>query len=1599
MYKEYKGLNLPEIDKQILNFWDTEGVFDKSVEQRNPNNSWVFYEGPPSANGLPGIHHVMARTIKDIFCRFQTLNGKRVERKGGWDTHGLPIELAVEKELGITKEDIGKKISVDDYNHKCREMVMRYKDLWDDITVKMGYWVDLDNPYVTYENAYIETVWYLLKRLYDKGYLYKGYTIQPYSPAAGTGLSSHELNMPGTYKDVTDTTVVAMFKVNRIVGAALAVAHADAHNATTDADRATTDADRATTDADRATARVAPTDWLFDNENEDVRILAWTTTPWTLPSNTALTVGPNIKYVKIKTLNPYTKAEVSVILAEALVPKWLGGKNQPEILSITEGVTGSQLAGIRYEQLLAYGNEIEPLDGASDAFRVIVGDFVTTEDGTGVVHTAPSFGADDMRVGRQNGIGALTLVDKQGKFVDTVGEFSNRYVKNYKDDPDYVDVNVDISVKLKLEGYAFKVEKYVHSYPHCWRTEKPVLYYPLDSWFIAASKAKDRMFELNKTINWKPAATGEGRFGKWLENLQDWNLSRSRYWGVGLPIWRTAPPAPEGGDVPPSGAEGAEKCIGSIIELQAEIDKANAVLGLNQTVPKDMHRPYIDDIILVSDDGRPMKRELDLIDVWFDSGSMPYAQWGLDYEKLAAGDDKPFKAPFNVSYPADFIAEGVDQTRGWFYTLHAIAVMAYDSVAFKNVVSNGLVQDKNGQKMSKSKGNAVEPFETIAKFGADATRWYMISNAQPWDNLKFDIDGITEVRNKFFGTLYNTYNFFAMYANVDGFVQDEMNQTPINSRTELDRWVLSKLHSLVAEVSESYATYEPTQAARAIERFVDNDFSNWYVRLSRRRFWKPSPPAPKGGAASDAQTPHMGAGGLDKKAAYETMYECLMIVGQLSSPIAPFFTDWLYGNLTEGIHSKAVDNDTPLRHTSVHLTDLTKANNALIDKDLEQQMDYAQRISSLILSLRKKAKIRVRQPLQKAMLPILDAHFIHQVEGVKDLILAETNVKTLEYITDTSGVVNKRIRPNLKTLGKVLGKNMRAGQLAIEALTQEAIAKIEKDKTYPLSIGDEIYNLTIDDFLITSEDIPGWEVASDGDVTVAIDITLNEDLLAEGIARDLVNKIQNIRKEKNLAITDKVSIKIEEDEIIRRALKSFSGYIQSELLAKDLYSSSLMMMEQRASDETSLSKELKKDLKFSDIETIELTDELSIQVRVDKVAEDSENIKFIKKLISEPESDRVKKTTATKNIDKFSEAICAFANDFPNHKQAGYLLVGVSDNGSLSGLKVTDELLKDLATIRNNGQILPQPAMIVEKYTFDDGDVAIVQVLPSLNPPVRYKGRVWIRVGPTKQIAGEREEKSLTEKRASTAKTFDALPCQGAKFEDLSVAIFKNNYLRTAVAPEIVRENNREPIAQLASLKMYDWLHNTPTNAGILTLGFSPLDFMSGAYIQYVKFDGNSLTDAVINEKRFSSNLVELLINLVDFIKNNLIREKLIKTDGFRQEKRLNYPLFAIRELVMNAIMHRNYESNAPIRIYEFSDRIEIQNSGGLYGDANSYNFPKVSDYRNPVIAEVLKNLGYIERFNIGISRAQAELKQNGNLEAKFDLSLQTQFLVTIFSV
>ncbi|MFT7452437.1 MAG: isoleucyl-tRNA synthetase, partial [Patescibacteria group bacterium] len=953
MYKEVKMLNLPEIDKEMQAYWDANGIFEKSIEEREKSNSFVFYEGPPSANGKPGIHHVMGRTIKDLFCRYQTLKGKRVERKGGWDTHGLPIELAVEKELGITKEDIGTKITIEDYNAKCREVVMRYKDVWDDITRKMGYWVDLENPYVTYENNYIESVWWLLNRLNEKGLLYKGLSVQPYSPAAGTGLSTAELNMPGCYKDVKDTTAAALFKV-------------------------------------------VPSDktaFLFENEEEDVRIAAWTTTPWTLPSNTALTVGPKIKYVKIKSNNPYTDTPVSVVLAEGLVSKWFGGKNQPEILEQSETFIGKQLEGVRYEQLFDFGNEIEELNGATDAFRVIVDHFVTTEDGTGVVHTAPSFGADDRKAGVANGIGALTLVDKKGKFKDNAGPFSGRYVKDYKEEVDYKPVDIDIVIKLKTDNKALNVAKYTHSYPHCWRTDKPILYYPLDSWFIKASSMKERMAELNKTINWKPASTGEGRFGKWLENLQDWNLSRSRFWGIPLPIWRTK--------------DGEQlKCIDSIETLVKEIDLANKLLGKNQVLPEDLHRPYIDDVILATADGEPMFREADLIDVWFDSGSMPYAQWHYPFEN---------KEQFERSFPADFIAEGVDQTRGWFYTLHAISTMVFDSVAFKNVVSNGLVLDKKGVKMSKRLGNGVDPFESIAKHGADTNRWYMIVNSPPWVNLKFDTDGIIEVRNKFFGTLFNTYKFFAGYANIDNFVFDDSNLTPVSERPEIDAWIMSKLNSMIKNYTEAMDDYEPTKACRFVESFVVDDLSNWYVRQCRRRFWK-------------------GEMSPDKKAAYETLYECMLAVTQAMSPVAPFFADWLYKNLTDGIREKAVASNSALRHESVHLTYLQKVNEGVIDLELEQRMNYAQRISSLVLSLRRKEKMRVRQPLQKILLPVLDSSFERQVDAVKSLILSEVNIKEIEYLTDSSGVIKKRIKPNFKTLGKRLGKNMKAGAAIINGL-------------------------------------------------------------------------------------------------------------------------------------------------------------------------------------------------------------------------------------------------------------------------------------------------------------------------------------------------------------------------------------------------------------------------------------------------------------------------------------------------------------------------------------------------------------------------------------
>ncbi|MFT4759746.1 MAG: isoleucyl-tRNA synthetase [Paraglaciecola sp.] len=1066
MYKELKILNLPEIDQQILQFWADNKTFEQSIEQRDKDNSFVFYEGPPSANGKPGIHHVMARTIKDLFCRYQTMKGKRVERKGGWDTHGLPIELAVEKELGITKEDIGTKISVDDYNAKCKETVMRYKDMWDDITRKMGYWVDLDNPYVTYENEYIESVWWLLGQLYNKDLLYKGLTIQPYSPAAGTGLSSHELNMPGCYKDVKDTSAVAMFKLERSDASA----------------------------------------FLFESEEENVSFIAWTTTPWTLPSNTGLTVGPKIQYVKIKTNNPYTDLPVSVIMAEDLVSKWFGGKKQPVILEKSEIFTGKQLDGLRYEQLLDFGNEIEELDGGTDAFKVILGDFVTTSDGTGLVHTAPSFGADDRMVGKKNGLGALTLVDKQGKFIETAGEFSNRYVKNYTDDPDYVNVDIDISVRLKLDNKAFNVAKYSHNYPHCWRTDKPILYYPLDSWFIKASKVKERMQELNKTINWQPKSTGEGRFGKWLENLNDWNLSRTRYWGVPLPLWRTKHEEEEMRQT---------MCISSIEQLGQEIEKANKALGKNQVVPKDLHRPYIDDIILVNDAGEEMHRELDLIDVWFDSGSMPYAQWHYPFEN---------KEQFERNFPADFIAEGVDQTRGWFYTLHAISTMVFDKVAFKNVVSNGLVLDKEGVKMSKRLNNGVDPFEAIGKHGADANRWYMMSNSNPWDNLKYDDAGVMEVRNKFFGTLFNTYKFFSGYANIDGFKYAEKN-VPLENRPEIDRWVLSLLNSLIKEVNEDYANYDVTPAARKIQTFVVDHLSNWYVRLCRRRFWK-------------------GEYTEDKIAAYQTLYICMETVAKLMAPVAPFFSDYLYQNLNE-----VTKRET---HNSIHLSLFPSEDKKMIDKDLEERMDYAQRICSLVLSLRKKENLRVRQPLQKVMLPVLDQSFMAQVEGVKDLILSEVNVKEIEYLTEESGVIKKSIKANFKTLGRRLGKNMKAAVQAINQFTEADIANLEKMGKFDLDVDGTNYELTLEDFEIKAEDVPGLLVANDGALTVALDTNLDDALLAEGMARELVNRIQNIRKNADFNVTDRIKVQLEKHEAMETAIAQFGAYIQEEVLADEL---------------------------------------------------------------------------------------------------------------------------------------------------------------------------------------------------------------------------------------------------------------------------------------------------------------------------------------------------------------------------------------------------------------------------------------------------------------
>ncbi|MCB9320713.1 MAG: isoleucine--tRNA ligase [Lewinellaceae bacterium] len=1070
MYREYKGLDLPQIDKDILAFWMDQKIFSRSLSERQEGKPYVFYEGPPSANGKPGIHHVMARTVKDLFCRYHTMKGSLVERKGGWDTHGLPIELSVEKELGITKEDIGKTITIEEYNAKCRETVMRYKDLWDDITLKMGYWVDLDHPYITFENDYIESVWWLLGQLYEKGLLYKGYTIQPFSPAAGTGLSTHELNMPGAYREVKDVSAVAQFEV----------------------------------------VQDKKSEFLYDLVPQGkVYFLAWTTTPWTLPSNTGLAVGANIEYVLVATFNPYTHEPVNLILAKELVNTWFkteqeaaGYDNyQPEDKIIPYKVLGtwhgSQFERLNYQQLLPY---VQP---EGDAFIVMLGDFVSTEDGTGIVHIAPSFGADDMRVASKYGVGALTLVDKQGKFVDEVVDFAGRYVKDYKDEGDaYVNVDVDIVTKLKKENKLFGTQKYVHNYPHCWRTDKPVLYYPMDSWFIRSSACRDRMVELNKEINWKPAHTGEKRFANWLENLQDWNLSRSRFWGTPLPIWRTE-----------DGSE--EVCIGSVDQLRQEIEKANNTLGLAQQVPEDLHRPYIDEVVLASASGMPMRRETDLIDVWFDSGSMPYAQWHYPFEN---------NQKFNDNFPADFIAEGVDQTRGWFFTLHAIASMVFDSVAFKNVVSNGLVQDKLGRKMSKRLGNTVEPFQTIAQYGADPTRWYLISNAQPWDNLKFDIEGVEEVRRKFFGTLYNTYAFFALYANIDGY-QGREQRIPVNQRPEIDQWVLSELHSLIQGVDADYADYEPTNATRKIQYFLDEHLSNWYVRLCRRRFWK--------GDVTE-----------DKLAAYQTLYECLITLAKLMSPVAPFFADWLYRNLNEVTGQED--------HPSVHLSLFPVADASIVQKSLEEKMEYAQRIASMVLSLRKKERIRVRQPLPRILIPVVDDHFRTQIEAVADLIKAEVNVKSIEFVDDASGVIKKKAKANFKTLGKQLGKAMKEGASRIEEMTQQEIQQMEKEGSISITLSSGTYTLSSEDVVITSEDIPGWQVVSDRELTLALDTQLTPDLIAEGTARELINRIQNIRKQRDFNVTDRIAVRVSDHEVIRAAVQEFSGYICNETLANQL---------------------------------------------------------------------------------------------------------------------------------------------------------------------------------------------------------------------------------------------------------------------------------------------------------------------------------------------------------------------------------------------------------------------------------------------------------------
>ncbi len=1104
-FTEYKGLDLPKVASEVLDFWKENNIFEQSVTSREGATPYVFFEGPPSANGLPGIHHVMARAIKDIFCRYKTQKGFQVKRKAGWDTHGLPVELGTEAVLGITKEDIGKTISIEEYNEACKKTVMRYTDVWNDLTEKMGYWVDMEDPYVTYKSKYMESVWWLLKQIYNKDLLYKGYTVQPYSPKAGTGLSSHEVNQPGSYRDVTDTTVVAQFKT------------------------------------------LPETLPSFLQGFGEVHILAWTTTPWTLPSNTALTVGPKIDYVLVETFNQYTFLPTKVILAKNLVGKQFGkgffastNESDFENFKVGEKVIpfktiaeckGAALVGIRYEQLMPLAL---PYQNPENAFRVILGDFVTTEDGTGIVHTAPTFGADDARVAKEakpevppmlvldaNG-NPVPLVDLQGKFIQGLGNLSGKYVKNEYYDADKVperSADVEIAIQLKEENKAFKVEKYVHSYPHSWRTDEPLLYYPLDSWFIKVTEVKDRMFDLNETINWKPKATGEGRFGNWLKNANDWNLSRSRFWGIPLPIWRTE-----------DGTE--EILIGSVEELYNEIETAIQA-GIESVNPfqgfeignmseanydlVDLHKNVVDKITLVSPSGKPMKRESDLIDVWFDSGAMPYAQWHYPFENKDKIDE-------NKDFPADFIAEGVDQTRGWFYTLHAIGTLVFDKVAYKNVVSNGLVLDKNGQKMSKRLGNAVDPFTTLTEYGPDATRWYMISNANPWDNLKFDIEGIAEVRRKFFGTLYNTYSFFSLYANIDGFKYAEA-EIPLNERPEIDRWILSELHTLIKVVDSAYADYEPTKAARAISDFVQENLSNWYVRLCRRRFWK-------------------GEYEKDKIAAYQTLYTCLINVAKLSAPIAPFFMDKLYGDLVKTTNSE--------EFTSVHLAKFPVSVENFVDKSLESKMMKAQTVSSLVLSLRKKEMIKVRQPLQKVIIPAFDANFKAEINAVSDLIKAEVNVKEIELLDDASGVLVKQIKPNFKALGPRFGKDMGLISKEIQSLSAEQINELDSEGELTLVVSGNSILLTSEDVEISSQDIPGWLVANSNGITVALDITLTEELIKEGIARELVNRIQNLRKDSGFEVTDKIKVYLQYHEALEKAVNANENYIKSETLTDTL---------------------------------------------------------------------------------------------------------------------------------------------------------------------------------------------------------------------------------------------------------------------------------------------------------------------------------------------------------------------------------------------------------------------------------------------------------------